>query len=586
MGLVLVIGGLTLINNKPFEASLDVKSSGSDEILDRTAKSSDKFVDSIGINTHLDNNLGNNTFDSILLGKINGAGIRHVRENLLDYNYYRQQLKKISDSGLKLDLIIDKNLATPTHLPSIDATVSLVNTYITQGVKITSLENPNEYNSARLVWNNLPPPPEWPKWLFEFTRDFSTRIKNNPSTPNIPVIAPTINTYAAVSLLEQAGPIKNYVDYGNVHWYCHFIFDDNAPGLGNLCNLDSDLANFGRPYAGKPIMITETGIATSTNIAGEPAQFRPKLLSETVASKYQSRRLLELFNRGIARTYIYELYIHPNATPTSMDYYFGLIDKNGREKPAFTAIKNMISLTKDAGADFTAGKLKYRLQGPSSLRQTLLQKRNGQFLLWLWNEVDSTQAVSPQGATVTFNQAVMDLKTYDPLISTNVVAQASGVGQVEIQVADSPILIEMTPSTTPPPSPPPPPSSPPSTGGGSGTTNPGSGSVGGSGTTNPGSSVTINPDGSTTINPGPIAQNPDGSPARSKVTRPSSGQSGQITVEDYNLFILPAVLYPNLPRQVLSASQAFGMAVLIVGVVMLIANLARLVLVIRQMIVK
>lgn len=576
MGLVLVVGGLTLINNKPLEASVDVKPSGQDELLDITAKSSDKFVESIGINTHLDNNLGNNTFDSILLGKINGAGIRYVRENLLDYNYYRQQLKKISDSGLKLDLIVDKNLSTPTHLPSIDATVGLVNTYISQGVKINSIELPNEYNSARLVWNNLPPPPEWPKWLFEFTRDFSTRIKSNPSTPNIPVIAPTINTYAAVSLLEQAGPIKNYVDDGNVHWYCHFIFDDNAPGLGNLCNLDSDLANFGRPYAGKPIMITETGIATSTNIAGELAQFRPKLLSETVASKYQSRRLLELFNRGIARTYIYELYIHPNATPTSMDYYFGLIDRNGREKPAFTAIKNMISLTKDAGADFTPGKLKYRLQGPSSLRQTLLQKRNGQFLLWLWNEVDSTQTVSPQGATVTFNQAVMDLKTYDPLTSTNIVAQASAVGQVEIQVADSPILIEMTPSTT----------APPSTGGGSTTTNPGSGSVGGSGTTNPGSSVTINPDGSTTINLNGSPQNSNGSSSRSKVTRPSSGQSGQITTEDYNLFILPAVLHPNIPRQPILASQAFGVAVLIVGAVMLIANLARLVLVIRQIIVK
>ncbi|MDP3992729.1 MAG: hypothetical protein Q8Q05_00725, partial [bacterium] len=159
MGLVLVIGGLTLVNNKPLEASIDVKSSGQDDLQDLTAKASDKFVESIGVNTHLDNNLGNNTFDSILLGKINGAGIRHVRETLLDQNYYRQRLKQMSDSGIKLDLIVEKNLATPTHLPSIDATVGLVNTYISQGVKINSIELPNEYNSARLYWNNLPPPP-------------------------------------------------------------------------------------------------------------------------------------------------------------------------------------------------------------------------------------------------------------------------------------------------------------------------------------------------------------------------------------------------------------------------------------------
>lgn len=559
----MTVGGLTLINDNPLEASDDVKSSGQDQLLDSTARSSDKFVDSIGVNTHLDSNLENSTFDSILLGKINGAGIRHVREALLDYNYYRQRLKQMSDSGIKLDLVVDKNLATPTHLPSIDSTVNLVNTYISQGVKINSIELPNEYNNSRLVWNNLPPPSDWPKWLFEFSRDFSNRIKNNPSTPNITVVAPTLVTYAAVPLLEQAGPIKNYVDYGNVHWYCHFLSDPNAPGLGNLCNLDSDLANFGRPYAGKPIMITETGIATSSNIAGEPAQFQSRLLSEAVASKYQSRRLLELFNRGIARTYLFELYIRPSATPTSIDYYFGLIDKNGREKPAFTTIKNMITLTKDAGADFTAGKLKYRLQGPSSLRQTLLQKRNGQFLLWLWNEVDSTQSVSPQGATVTFNQAVMDLKTYDPLTSTNIVAQASSVGQIEIQVADSPVLIVLSPSATPPPS----------TGGGS------TGGQGGTVENGQGGTVKIDQNGV-------VIQDSNGRPVATKVTRPSSGQLGQITVEDHNIFILPAVLHPNLPRQALSPSQAFGMAVLIVGVVMLLANLVRLVLVIRRIIVK
>jgi hypothetical protein len=203
------------------------------------------------------------------------------------------------------------------------------------------------------------------------------------------------------------------------------------------------------------------------------------------------------------------------------------------------------------------------LQGPSTLRQTLLQKRNGQFLLWLWNEVDSTQAVSSQGATVTFNQSVMDLKTYNPLTSTNIVAEASAVGQVEIQVADSPVLIALTPSTAPPST------------GGSTTINPGGGSV----HSDQGGTIMIDQNGA-------VVQDSSGRTTAAKVTRPSSGQSGQITSEDYNLFILPAVLHPNIPRQALLASQAFGVAVLIVGTVMLLANLVRLVLVIRRMIVK
>jgi len=440
LGLILVSAGLWLNFRYSGEGA-----DGGTNYEDR-AKMADSFVDSIGVVTHLDNNLANNSFESIYLARLTEAGIRHVREGVADQNYYRQRLKQISDSGIKLNLGAPLTQSTPTRLWPVDQLISLIDTHLELGIRIHTLEGPNEYNNSRLVWNNQPPPSEWPTWLVEFTRDYANSLRNDPRFQNINIVAPTVTTFAGVNQIIAAGMSPNYVDYANVHWYCDEYWElPPNPVLSNLCNLDPYLANFPRPYPGKPIMITETGIPSAENPAAAPVNLRPLLLSDEVAAKYTSRRLLELFNRGLVRTFLYELYIHPDFPNDDLNYYLGLIKESGEPKPAFRTIANLISLTKDPGANFATRTLSYRLAGPSTLRRTLLQKRSGELLLILWNEVDSRNQPPSQLATLTFESQLMDVKTYAPLTSTEAISSAAAVGQLNFQVGDAPLVLELKP---------------------------------------------------------------------------------------------------------------------------------------------
>lgn len=514
---------------------------GIDDIFTDQAKPSGAFVDSIGVNTHLDNSLGQNTVQEVIVNNLKAAGINHVRETMADYNYYRTNLKVISDSGIKLDLILPYDRNTPTKLMSIPNTISLIKRTLDAGVKINSIELPNEYNHHRLVWDGNPPPAEWPKWLFEYTRDVYGAVKADARLKNITIVAPTIASYAAVDLLAAAGPIEDYVDFGNFHWYCHVYWEPiPPPNLDNLCNLDSDTANFGKLYTRKPIMITETNMASAANPSSEPAEYRDKLVTDEVAAKYIVRRTLELFNRGIARSYLYELNIYPTATVDTigMNFYLTLIKKDNSDKPVFSALRKLTALTSDSTTYLPSRELKYRLTGPDTLRRSLLQSSNGQLLLFLWNEVDSRSAYTAQDTTLTFDQTLMDVTTFDALKSTQPVSTAVGVGQIHVSVGDSPILISIKTNVSSP-------SSPGGSPGGS------SGTTGSQTNSNKGS-------GKSTSSQNGIA-----------VT------SGELTSSSSNVFILPASI--NHATGPLTVLQALGIAIAIIALVMFITNFTWLV---------
>src|SRR5207245_10922866 len=78
----------------------------------------------------------------------------------------------------------------------------------------------------------------------------------------------------------------------------------------------------------------------------------------------------------------------PNAQRDNNEANFGLLRNDLSEKPAFTALERLIALLRDPGPRFTPETLDYTVEGaPPSLRQLLLQKRDGSFYLALWNQV-------------------------------------------------------------------------------------------------------------------------------------------------------------------------------------------------------
>ncbi len=180
-------------------------------------------------------------------------------------------------------------------------------------------------------------------------------------------------------------------------------------------------------------------------------------ISEEAASKYLPRLLLENFNRDIKRVYLYELIDEYPDTEGDVQQHYGLLRQDGSSKPAYTAIKNLISLLKP-GAKFSPGSLDYTLSGDTEqVHTTLLQKSSGEFYLIVWQEVKSWDnenkkdiGIAKREINLNLNTAISQAKIYDPKNSTSPILTPSSSGdrlnQLTITVPDHPLVIELIPA--------------------------------------------------------------------------------------------------------------------------------------------
>jgi hypothetical protein len=183
------------------------------------------------------------------------------------------------------------------------------------------------------------------------------------------------------------GDLSAHLDHGNWHPYP----GGECPTCGDVYgqNIDTYLPRYRAPSGAKPMVMTETGYHNAVNMPFAEGLHRPA--SELAAAKYLPRLLLEYFNRGFVRTYIYELIdAAPDPARQNPEANFGLLRNDGSEKPAYRAVSSLLRLLRDPGPAFSPGALDYQLGGDlSAVRRSLLQKRDGRFFLALWLERSS-----------------------------------------------------------------------------------------------------------------------------------------------------------------------------------------------------
>ena len=183
-------------------------------------------------------------------------------------------------------------------------------------------------------------------------------------------------------------------------------------------------------------------------------------VSEAAQAKYLPRLFLEYFDRGIARTFSYELLDQrPDPTNSDQEENFGLVRADSTDKPAFTALANLISLLEEPERESEAtpatSNFDYSLSGDmEGVRQVLLQKQGGTFYLVLWQEVPSYDTenqkdieVPLKNVTVSFGQDVGEVATYLPSESAAPVERyaAGETRQLELAVPDHPLIVEVPP---------------------------------------------------------------------------------------------------------------------------------------------
>jgi PA14 domain len=408
------------------------------------AKNADRFVDTIGVNTHI-SYLDSPTYGDFarLKARLQELGVRHIRDagNVLpnepgwnDAVFSRH--KELADLGIKTNYIM---YLRASNLPMTPQKMATFAQWAERSV--LTIEGPNEYNTSGSA--------NWAEELRNFQRELYQSVKGNPSTANVPVLAPAMENH-----WDQVGDLSAYCDYGNHHMYPGGRDPESPGGMGAEAGAQDgeygsytsqkNLALLVAP--GKPQVTTETGYHNQFEpFTGHPA------VPEDVSAIYLPRLYAYYFLRSSVSTQIYELANAYQSTPINYNDDFGLLRHDWTEKPAFSALKNFIGLLKDPGnQSFTPGTLSYELAGNlADVKTLLLQKASGRFYLLVWlatriydpfNRVYEPE--TPRSLTLNLG-GPKGVNVYEPNSSTGTIATHSGASSVPLSVTEKMRVVEI-----------------------------------------------------------------------------------------------------------------------------------------------
>jgi hypothetical protein len=410
---------LQVFTGQPASTNYVMTASIAQTIRER-AKPADTFIDSMGIATHLrytDTSYGR--FEDIVEPRLRELGIRHIRDGGNNSDMYAK-MRRLGTQGIRSTLVMD---------PRDNITPQNVVDQIKQALPyVAAVEGPNEWdvNTGSMSYKGK----SFPDGLREYQADLYRAVKNNPLTAHIPVLAPSM---AQPENGQTVGSLAAYSDIGNMHSYS----GGRVPGQ----DFDWRWLPLTKGFAGdRPIIATETGYHNAIN----DRETGHKAVTEQVSAKYIPRTYLEYFNRGVKRTFIYELLDQRKAP--DQENNFGIIRADGTPKPAFYAVRNMIRVLNDTPGSTANGSLSYYFSGDvKDLRHTLLQKNNGEFYLVMWLNAESTEATKTQRVTVNLLTPTKEAATFLPNRSSDATATFSTPTRVTMDVPDAPMILKVVP---------------------------------------------------------------------------------------------------------------------------------------------
>jgi hypothetical protein len=394
------------------------------------ATQSDAFVDSIGVGTPINyTGVPDDSPNTITL--LEQLGVRHYRSGAVagpgnfrgTYQAPWTTYNTLAAHGIYGDYVYVYQMGDPsTWTPAPDAFASGV-------TGVVSFEGPNEPNASCGGGSS------WASQNRTFMSSLFSYMQSHSSTKNVLLLAPSLGNCSGLqNLYNDAVALGNLqgtgAQVGNMHSYPGFTI---IPEAGSL--VDSQTSGGAHSYLDStrvviptgPVQTTETGYATDQ-------------VSTAAQLKYLLRLLLNAWNNGVSRTYIFELYDEP---PGLVPNLWGIVGNSYAPKPSYYAIQNLISILADRGSAFTPGSLVYTLSGnTANVLHTLLQKRDGSFYYIAWEALAAGSA--PQAITLTVPSAVtVTGATFTPTGSTTGVSISQAGDAYSFSVTDTPIMIHI-----------------------------------------------------------------------------------------------------------------------------------------------
>jgi hypothetical protein len=399
---------------------------------------SDKFVSSVGVATHFSywdlTPYGANVAQTV--AAVKSAGFRFIRDGLIVLpdagwnNRYWGVLRSVTQQGIKLVLTTrpGSGVGAPyTNQSNLDSAVNRV------GVSnILAFEGPNEVDLNNSLWGGLS------------AYGANARAYQNAMYRHAKQIAPSVPVLGLTTISARGsvpvGDISGAMDFANMHPYPGGLMP-----LAHVASMESALSVLNG--SGKGWWVTETGYHSAPFATQQ--LYQPGV-SEVAEGKYVPRLYLDYFKAGISHTAAYEL-IDERSSTSNAEMNYGLLHNNGTPKPAYNALKNLLGLLSDPGSSFTPASLAYSVSNaPATVRQMLLQKRDGRFYLVLWNDVSvydvgAKHDISNAAAnvTVTFGTQPRSINRYQPYLGS-APTYVTSAKSITVAVPDHPVVLEIT----------------------------------------------------------------------------------------------------------------------------------------------
>lgn len=328
-----------------------------------TARTTNEFVDTVGINIHSSyNNTPYDQHDQVL-ASLRELGIRHVRDNFMPptesaarQTRQRAFRRALADHGIRSTVQLGK--------PGEDPAAYVASARLDDPGVLAAIEGPNEFDLTKR-----------PNWVAE-VRDYQARLhavaKADTKLRDLPLLGPSVGNPSNAAAF---GDVSAWSDRANIHAYP----GGKAPGTFT----DVVGSQTAMMFGGKSPIVTETGYHNAASVwGGHP------YVPEDVAATYLPKLFLDNFRRGIERTFSYELinaYHDPNQWVA--DAHFGLLRQDFSMKPVGERMRNLMRLIDPDATAGARGALDYTLQGDlTGVERVLLRRADGTFVLALWQK--------------------------------------------------------------------------------------------------------------------------------------------------------------------------------------------------------
>lgn len=374
-----------------------------------TAITATSFIDSLGVNTHIDFDAYGYQNLATVESALEYLGVKNVRDSGQNSSDLTTWLQVSQATGVKFDDYLPEG--SPAAMQS---ALTLASQLANEGV-LNFLEGGNEEDDAYAASQGN---------TLAYTAEFQQQVYAIGQSLGLPVINMSFGSgwTAANNWQGDYGAVGNlaaYANYGNGHTY---------PNAGQTPDSAIQQINALAPLAaaGRPVITTEIGWDNAT-------------FSQASVAQYVVDAALDGIKDGDAKMYYYALFDDGSGQ-------FGLMNQDGTPKPAGTSLHDLTTLLADTGANaasFTPGSLTFTLSGNVSTDNTLLiQKSDGSDWLSLWDETAGAHNV-----TLTLPTTASQILVFDPVTGTSSIASASNANSITVSLGADPLLIEIVPSS-------------------------------------------------------------------------------------------------------------------------------------------